>query len=1001
MPKPFPHALTEITPRCRKRSPSATPNDRFTRRNSLDYALGLCAVLLLAGFPAFAQSIDLPDGFDSQIAAAPPLVNHPIMATLGPPGKLFIGDASGTNLNKAGLEMQLPNRVLLLTDSDGDGRYDRASVFADRMTFPQGGVWLDGSLYVASPPGIWKLTDSDNDGVAERREMIVGGFEFTGNGADVHGPFLHPNGRLYWCHGRKGHDVRQKDGTLVHAGMASGIWSCRPDGSDVRWHALSCADNPTEIDFTPEGEIVGTVNLYYTGPRGDTIVHWLRGGIYAREDQLSAIAGLARTLEVMPVAHNFGHVAVSGCAFYRSGRLNPDWRGNLFVVHFNTQRVTRMETIPDGATYRFTEREFLKLHNPDAHLTDVLEDRDGSLLVVDTGGWFRIGCPSSMVAKPDVAGAVYRVRKSGASTPVEPWGNATEKIWKLAREGGNASSKMLLASLNDKNPSVARAACNALASLARPESSTELVRALNHRDAGVQLAAAHALGEIPALDAHAIRALLKRLEGDLDRSVEHQVMFALLHANQTAPLLQALHNVHQPSLQRRALVLLDQMPGAPLAVADILPLLAARDATLARAAATVASKHKNWMAALTGYFSSRLKESNFSAASLSLLEAAIKPWLAEPSVRELTSCLAESADTARQQTAWRILADADGISTDQRWLHPLETALAHAASADLPLMLAAAAKLHAPELNETLKQIADDAQRALSLRLKALGASMRPGSRLPADSCQLLLGVLREQNSTSTRLEAARLIASAKLTKEQMLQLAAVMGSLGPLEFREALRVVRSAPDTEVGKAFAVALTKSVALNSLQESEVRTIFANLPAECFAIVEPALREVANEDDSRRRKLETLPALVAAKGRANEGRKIFETGKGACSSCHRVGTVGNLVGPNLSAIGQIRTERDILESILFPSATIARDYEAHAIELANGESFVAVVSRSLPETVVVAEASGAQRTLPRAQIASMQPLPTSLMPSGLDHALTEEELLDLVAFLRGCK
>src|ERR1041384_841211 len=178
---------------------------------------------------------DLPDGFVTEIVAAPPLVRHPLMATPGGRGQLFVGDASGTNLNKAGLEKELPNRVLLLTDTNGDGLYDQSTVFADQMTFPQGGVWLEGSLYVASPPGLWKLTDTDGDGVADRREMIVGGFEYTGNAADVHGPFLHPNGRLYWCHGRKGHEVKQKDGTIVHAGLASGIWSCRPDGPRGGW----------------------------------------------------------------------------------------------------------------------------------------------------------------------------------------------------------------------------------------------------------------------------------------------------------------------------------------------------------------------------------------------------------------------------------------------------------------------------------------------------------------------------------------------------------------------------------------------------------------------------------------------------------------------------------------------------------------------------------------------------------------------------------------------
>src|SRR5437870_3593814 len=467
---------------------------------------------------AASPPIDLPEGHVAEVAAAPPLVKHPIMATLGAPGQLFVGDSSGTNLNKAGLETVLPHRVLLLTDTNADGVYDKASVFADRMTFPQGGVWLDGSLYVASPPGIWKLTDTDGDGVADQREMIVGGFEYTGNAADVHGPFLHPNGRLYWCHGRKGHEVKQKDGTLVHAGLASGIWSCQPDGSDVRWHALACADNPTEIDFTPEGEIVGTVNLFYGGPRGDTIIHWLRGGLYPREDQIHAIAGLPRTLEVMPVVHNFGHVAVSGCAFYRSGVLEPDWRGNLFVVHFNTQRVTRMELTPDGATYRLTEREFLKLHNPDAHLTDVLEDRDGSLLVVDTGGWFRIGCPASVMAKPDIAGAIYRIRKAGVTMPVAPWRSPTEKIWERARQGDAVSVKELISLLAGKDDTVARAAGNALASLAKPKTAPSLVRALSHKNPGVQLGAAHALGEMSSLDRTTVNALLKRLEGDVDCS---------------------------------------------------------------------------------------------------------------------------------------------------------------------------------------------------------------------------------------------------------------------------------------------------------------------------------------------------------------------------------------------------------------------------------------------------------------------------------------------------
>jgi putative heme-binding domain-containing protein len=300
-----------------------------------------------------------------------------------------------------------------------------------------------------------------------------------------------------------------------------------------------------------------------------------------------------------------------------------------------------------------------------------------------------------------------------------------------------------------------------------------------------------------------------------------------------------------------------------------------------------------------------------------------------------------------------------------------------------------------------LKDFAADDKRPLGLRLRALSAGMRPDSPLEGTSCEMLLRVLGDQTSPSARLEAARILASSRLTKAQLLQLASLIGSLGPLELREAMRAVRSAPDAEVGIAFATALTKTVALGTFQESEIRSLFGNLPSECFAIVAPALHELAAEDDARRRKLETLPSLVAARGRVTEGRKIFEIGKGACSACHRIGNVGNLVGPDLSTIGQIRAERDILESIFFPSATLARDYEAQTIETADGQSLVGVIRRNLPDAIVVADASAQEHTLPRAQITSMQPLPTSLMPTGLDHALTEEELLDLVAYLRSCK
>ena len=525
--------------------------------------------------------VQLPDGYIAEVVAAAPLVRHPIMATVDDRGRLFVGDSSGVNLNKAGLEKELPHRVLMLEDTNGDGVYDESTVFADKMTFPQGCAWLGGSLYVASPPGIWRLTDTTGDGVADQRGIIVRGFDFTGNAADIHGPFVHPNGRLYWCHGRKGHDVFDKDGTPVRKGKASGIWSCKPDGSDVQMHSGGGMDNPVEIDFTPDGEILGTVNLFYGTPRGDCLVHWLRGGVYPREDQGDAVAEFKRTGDLLPPIYNFGHVAVSGCTFYRSGALNPDWRGNLFVTHFNTQRVTRMEVERSGATYSVTSREFLKIQNPDVHITDVLEDRDGSLLVVDTGGWFRSGCPASLVAKPDVGGAIYRIRPKGPLAKNEPWGGARiRKVWQSARSG---DAKELTAALAEPDATVAHAAANALASLAQPETESALAHALSHRDAGVRPAAAGALGALPKLSPQTASALLHLLEpAEVERPLEHQAMHALLRVGNGDVLKTAMRNGANPAFQRRALILLDQMDASPLAVGEVLPLLDAKDSPTRR-----------------------------------------------------------------------------------------------------------------------------------------------------------------------------------------------------------------------------------------------------------------------------------------------------------------------------------------------------------------------------------------------------------------------------------
>jgi hypothetical protein len=151
--------------------------------------------------PFIPAKIEAPEGFTVELAAGPPLVRHPMMICLDERGRLFVAESAGLNLEARDLELVRPNSIRLLTDTAGNGKFDKAVTFADKLTFPMGVAWKDGALYVASPPYIWRLRDTDGDGVADERTSLVGRFNDSGIADSLHGTVFGPDGRLYWVHG--------------------------------------------------------------------------------------------------------------------------------------------------------------------------------------------------------------------------------------------------------------------------------------------------------------------------------------------------------------------------------------------------------------------------------------------------------------------------------------------------------------------------------------------------------------------------------------------------------------------------------------------------------------------------------------------------------------------------------------------------------------------------------------------------------------------------------
>src|SRR5688572_6057400 len=93
-----------------------------------------------------SPEITVPPGFEVERVAGPPLVNRPIVADFDEEGRLYVADSSGSNDKVEKQLAEKPHRIVRLEDSDGDGRFDKSVVFANRMMFPEGAMWFDGSL---------------------------------------------------------------------------------------------------------------------------------------------------------------------------------------------------------------------------------------------------------------------------------------------------------------------------------------------------------------------------------------------------------------------------------------------------------------------------------------------------------------------------------------------------------------------------------------------------------------------------------------------------------------------------------------------------------------------------------------------------------------------------------------------------------------------------------------------------------------------------------------
>jgi putative membrane-bound dehydrogenase-like protein len=431
--------------------------------------------------------LQVPAGFKASLFACDPLVEYPSVIARGPrPGSLYVAYDYMTGL---GTEIVRRDEVRLVEDTDGDGFADRSTLYAGGFNSIQGLEHHGGAVYVMHAPYLTLLRDADGDGAADERRDLFKGFGWDPEKAPdrlhmANGLLAGHDGWLYLALGDRGVDTLRPEGDrlVLHGG---GILRCRPDGRDL--HVFS-----TGLRNIYDVALDEDLNVFVRDNEND-------GGTYMIRVCLSfpgADHGYPYLYEehpdeaLKPIA-DLGRGSSAGGACYLETAFPAEYQGDLFFCEWG-RSVVRYRRERSGATFATPrEIEFAAGAASDPYgfkPTDIVVDRDGSLLVSDWGDGqrprrgrgriYRIAYPgaSPPAAAPSLDSRRHSERVEAqaalerANAPVRPEAlgvlGRLHAVWILARRGDRAALFGLAE--RDPEPRVRAQAVRALADLTDP-----------------------------------------------------------------------------------------------------------------------------------------------------------------------------------------------------------------------------------------------------------------------------------------------------------------------------------------------------------------------------------------------------------------------------------------------------------------------------------------------------------------------------------------------------
>jgi putative heme-binding domain-containing protein len=463
-----------------------------------------------------------------------------------------------------------------------------------------------------------------------------------------------------------------------------------------------------------------------------------------------------------------------------------------------------------------------------------------------------------------------------------------------------------------------------------------------------------------------------------------------------------------PRARRAALIALDQMDDGELDAATVARELTAPEPSMQQAAWWIAGRHPGWADTLAGHFRTRLASAGeLTQGQRDELAGQLGRFAGSAIIQGLLADRLSDPKATRQErlVALRAMPEAPLKAVPPRWNAALVDILS---GTDLDLVQAAVVTVRrmpanpgvAGEVIEQLRKRAADEKMPAGLRLAALSAVPRSIGKVGPGLFSFVLGHLDGERGVVERAQAADVLSRAELNREQLLELAGVLKKVGPMELEKVLDAFGRGNNEKVGDRLLAGLRGSPVRGTVQVDRLRARLAKYPAGVRKQAEALIADLDAEGARRKEHLDSLEASLDS-GDIRRGQAVFNGAKAACASCHAIGYLGGKVGPDLTHIGKIRSGRDLLESILYPSASFVRSYEPVQVTTKRGQVYNGLVRKDTAEEIVLATNATEEVRIRRRDIDAIGPSKVSIMPAGMDKVLTKQELADLVAFLKACK